>query len=125
MSVSSYRGLKVWQMSLQVAEQIYHLTQGFPRHEAYGLSSQMQRAAVSLPANIAEGHARDSTREFLHHLSIALGSLAELETQILLAERLHYVEQNCSQTIIAQMDEVGKMLRGLQKALKSKLAPSP
>ena len=87
----------------------------------YGLCSQMQRAAVSIPSNIAEGHARNSTKEFLHFLSIALGSIAELETQIILAERLNYIKTEKSMMMQKKLDELGKMIRGLQKSLKAKL----
>ncbi len=86
MGVRSYGELKVWQTGMQLSRQVYQLTRSFPNHEMYGLSGQMQRAAVSAPANIAEGHARNSTKQFLHHLSIARGSLAELETFLILAQ---------------------------------------
>jgi len=121
MSLQSYRELKVWQMGMHLAERTYSLTHGFPKHETYGLCSQMQRAAVSLPSNIAEGHARDSTKEFLHHLSIALGSLAELETQFLLAQKLGYMVPNDTEAIFSETGELGRMLHGLQKSLKAKL----
>jgi four helix bundle protein len=81
----------------------------------------MQRAAVSIPSNIAEGHARESTKEFLRFLSIALGSLAELETQLVLAQRRAYIDREESQAAFRKTDETGKMLRGLQKSLKAKL----
>ena len=84
----------------------------------------MRRAVVSVPANIAEGHARDSTKEFLHHISIALGSLAELETMLTLAENLGYCEAAEIVELLQHTDEEGKMLRGLQKTLKQKL-PNP
>jgi four helix bundle protein len=121
MSISSYQDLKVWQVSMDVVEQIYRLTHNFPKHEVYGLTSQIQRAAVSLPSNIAEGHARDSTKEFLYHVSIALGSLAELETQLILAKRLAYLEKQDLNVVLLKTNETGRMLRGLQKALKAKL----
>lgn len=78
MGISSYRDLKAWQLSMDVVEHVYRLTQGFPKQETYGLTSQIQRAAVSIPSNVAEGHTRDSTKEFLHHLSIALGSAVRI-----------------------------------------------
>ena len=81
----------------------------------------MQRAGVSIPSNIAEGHARDSTKEYLHHLSISLGSLAELETQLILAQRLRYVSETETEILFNQINTLGKMLRGLQKSLKAKL----
>ncbi len=89
--IQSYRDLKVWQRSMALAKELYRLTQAFPREELYGLTCQVRRAAVSVPSNIAEGHARKSTREYLNHISIALGSLAEMETQIVLAAELGYL----------------------------------
>ena len=80
MEIKSYRDLRVWQAGMDLVVRVYRLTQGFPTHELYGLTSQMRRAAVSIPSNIAEGHTRESSKEYLHHLSIAQGSLAELET---------------------------------------------
>ncbi len=124
MSISNYRDLKVWQVAMETAEEVYRLVGSFPKGEKYGLVVQLQRAAVSVPSNIAEGHARDSTKEFLHHISVSLGSLAELETQMMLAQRLSYVEKDKLQAFLVGVDELGKMLRGLQKSLKSKLAPS-
>jgi four helix bundle protein len=121
MSINSYQDLKVWQVSMDLVEQFYLLTQSFPKQEVYGLTSQVQRSAVSLPSNIAEGHARDSTKEFLHHLSITLGSLAELETQLILAERLTYLDRKDLDVLLLKTNETGRMLRGLQKALKAKL----
>jgi four helix bundle protein len=121
MSINSYRDLKVWQFSMDLVEQIYCLTENFPKHEVYQLSSQMQRAAVSIPSNIAEGHARESTKEFLRYLSIALGSLAELETQVILAQRRAYIDKEKLLLTLSKTDETGRMLRGLQKSLKIKL----
>jgi four helix bundle protein len=86
--VRSYRDLTVWQLGMQITEDIYKLTTGFPADERYGLTSQLRRAAASVPANVAEGHARSSTKDFLRHLSIAIGSLAEVTTFLELAERL-------------------------------------
>jgi four helix bundle protein len=123
--VNSYRDLKVWQLSMRLVEEVYVLTGQFPKAEVYGLSSQLQRSAVSVPSNIAEGHARDSTKEYLRFISISLGSLAELETQFYLAQRLNYIAENCLTNILEITSEVGRMLRGLQKSLKDKLAPSP
>ncbi|MES1025536.1 four helix bundle protein [Gloeocapsa sp. BRSZ] len=102
-----------------MAEKVYHLTYQFPRQEIYGLSSQIQRAAVSVPS-IAEGHTRDSTKEYLQFLSIALGSLAELETQLILAAKLSYLSTEDLQITLSKTDEISRMIRGLQKALKAK-----
>jgi four helix bundle protein len=86
--INSFRDLRVWQAGMDLVEQVYRATKGFPRQETFGLAVQMQRAAVSVPSNIAEGHTRAYTREYLHHVAIAHGSLAELQPQLELAVRL-------------------------------------
>jgi four helix bundle protein len=121
MSISSYRQLKVWQIGMDLAEHVYHQTQTFPKYELYGLTSQLRRAAVSVPANIAEGHAQDSTKLYLRHISITMGSLAELETELLLASRLRYLEDGHLQQVLTLADGQGKMLRSLQQSLKRKV----
>ena len=121
MSVTTFKDLKAWQASIAIAKQVYFLTQSFPKHEIYGLSNQIQRAAVSIPSNIAEGSARDSTKDFLRFLSISLGSLAELETQLILAEQLEYIDAVTLRNLLTKTDEIQRMLRGLQKSLKAKL----
>ncbi len=88
MEIASYRDLNVWREGIALTVAVYELTGKFPAHERFGLVSQMRRCAISVPSNIAEGHARLSTRDFLRHLSISLGSLAELETQIYLSQEL-------------------------------------
>ena len=123
MQVNSYRELKVWQLGMQLAKDVYLLTQRFPKHEAYGLSSQLQRAVTSIPANLAEGHARDSTKDFLRHISIAQGSLAETETHLLLAESLDYLQSNGVAVILEKCAEERRMLSGLRRKLKAKLQP--
>src|SRR5882724_917493 len=92
--IQTHRDLKVWQLGMDVAEQVYDLTKAFPDCERFGLISQLRRAAVSVPANIAEGNARSSTKEYLRYLSIAVGSLAEVETFLELALRLAYGDPN-------------------------------
>jgi four helix bundle protein len=121
MSVSSFRDLRVWQLGMEVAEKVYRLTADFPKSEIYGLSSQMRRSAVSIPSNIAEGQGRDSTKEFLHFLAIAFGSICELETQLLLAHRFNYLSDNDLHIILATLISTSKTTRNLQKALKLKL----
>jgi four helix bundle protein len=121
MGVSNYQQLKVWQLGIQLAQSTYALTKTFPKDELYGLTSQMRRAAVSISANVAEGHARDSTKEFLHHISIALGSLAEIETMLILAKSFGYGDPAAIAAILQNGDEEGKMLRGLQKTLRSRI----
>ena len=122
MGIDSYRQLKVWQTGMDLSKAVYVLTRGFPKHEQYGMSGQMRRAAVSIPANIAEGHARDSTRDFLRHLSIAQGSLAELETFLILAPRLDYCEHSRVAELLDKCAEEGRMLNGLQTRLKERIA---
>jgi four helix bundle protein len=117
----NFRGLKVWQLGMQLAEEVYHLSQRFPKHETYGLGSQMQRAAVSVPANIAEGHAIGSTKDFARFLGIAQGSLAELETHLMLAERLKYGNPSQIAPILAKCAEEARMLRGLRKSVRSRI----
>jgi four helix bundle protein len=115
--MAGYRDLKVWQAAMQLAEDVYRLTAQFPKHETYGLASQLQRSAVSLPSNIAEGHGRNSHKEFNHFLGIALGSLAELETQLILAQHLNYLTEEAISPALQNADKIGKMLKGLQKSL--------
>lgn len=112
-----YRDLVVWQKAMDLVVQIYRLSQAFPATEKFALASQIQRAAVSIPSNIAEGHARKSTGAFLNHLSIAAGSLVELETQIMLAARLGFCNEETSQSLLANADEIGHMLTGLKTSL--------
>src|SRR5947207_6169037 len=89
--VSHFRELRVWEGGMDLVEAVYRLSEGFPRTEVYGLTSQVRRAAVSVPSNIAEGHTRASTKEYLNHLSMAQASLAEMETQLEIAQRLNYI----------------------------------
>lgn len=89
--MKSFRELRVWQQSMDLVEAVYMLTQRFPKQEMYGLTRQIQRAAVSVPSKIAEGHTREHLKEYLHHLSIAQASLAEIETQLEIASRLKYL----------------------------------
>jgi four helix bundle protein len=119
-AVQSYRDLVVWQQAMDLAALVYNLTREFPKHEQYGLTSQLCRAAVSVPSNIAEGHARDSTKEFLHHVSFAMGSLAEVETQVLLAERLGYLKPDTTNSTTSKTAELDRRLRSLQQSLKAK-----
>lgn len=117
MSVKSYKDLIVWQRAMDLVEEIYRISKEFPKEEIYGLTNQMRRAAVSIPSNIAEGQARRSTAEFKRFLSISMGSLAELETQILIAQRLNYLPVESMTKIMATHQEVSKMLSALFKKL--------
>jgi four helix bundle protein len=121
-AIKRYDQLRVWQLGMELTRTAYTLSQRLPRHEVYGLTSQIRRAAVSIPANIAEGHARDSRREFLHHLSIARGSLAELETLARLSVELHYLPADEASTLVDQCAEESRMLRSLCDRLKSRVS---
>ena len=90
----THKDLDVWKLGIELVEEIYKITSKFPKNEIYGLISQMRRAAISIPSNISEGAARDSTKEFIQFLYIALGSLSELETQVIIAKKLSYINNN-------------------------------
>lgn len=113
MSVRSYKELLVWQKSMQIVEETYRLVKLLPKEELYALSDQMRRAAVSIPSNIAEGQARNSTKEFVNFLSIARGSAAELETQYMICVRLKYLQQSQTEQVLNWLSEDGKMLNAL------------
>ena len=112
----SYRDLIAWQKAMDLVQELYRATARFPDEERFGLVSQARRAAVSIPSTIAEGHGRRSTGELLHHLSIARGSLCELETQILIAGRLSYLPESECQHLMDRMNELGRVLRGLARS---------
>ena len=113
-TVHSYRDLEVWEKSMALVKELYRITLQLPDDEKYGFTAQMRRAAISIPSNIAEGHARYSTREFIRFISIAHGSIAELETHLLLTK-------DAINPLLVQLDTIGKMLRGLSKSLQNKL----
>jgi four helix bundle protein len=118
MGVRDYRELIVWQKAMDLVTEVYRLTRGFPREELYGLTNQLRRAAVSIPSNIAEGQARQSTAEFRNFLSIAQGSRAEVETQLLIAVRLQYATEEDFQAAASLLTEIQKMLAVLQTRLQ-------
>lgn len=115
-----YSDLQVWQKAMDLVTEIYKTTSTFPGEERFGLSSQARRAAVSIPSNIAEGHGRKATGAYLNHLSIAYGSLMELETQTQIAVRLNFIPEDNASALLRQMDEIGKMLTGLKNSLSEK-----
>ncbi len=119
-TVRSYRDLEVWKKAMDLVVERYRLTGHFPKSEAYGLTSQIQRAAVSVPANIAEGHGRDHLGDYLRSLSMANGSLMELETHLLIADRLSYVRAGHLEPVLAATAELGRMLSGLSRSLKKR-----
>jgi len=115
-----FRKLEVWKKSIELVKEIYFLTNTFPKDENYGLKSQIKRSAISIPSNIAEGCGRDSPKQFQYHLNVALGSICELETQIILSNQLHFSnEENCK-NIIRSINEVSKMVNGLKRSINKK-----
>ena len=117
MSGRDYRDLTVWQKAMDLVEAIYQRTASFPGHEMFGLCGQLRRTAVSVPSNVAEGQGRRSPREFHKFLAIAHGSLCEVQTQILIAERLKYLRSDAAQQLTASCAEVGRLLNGLMRSL--------
>jgi four helix bundle protein len=117
MKVKNYRELIVWQKAMDLVVEVYTISSTFPREEVYGLTSQLRRAAVSVPSNIAEGQGRRTTTDFLRHLSISYGSLREVETQTLIASRLGYLTDRRSQDVLDMAAEVGRLLNGLMTSL--------
>ena len=113
-----YSGLIAWQRALDLTEAVYVGTQSMPKDERFGLTRQLRRAAASIPANIAEGQARKVNAVFRNHASIALGSVAELETHLLLAKRLKFITPESAQCLLAQAAEVGRLVSGLHRSLQ-------
>jgi four helix bundle protein len=121
--IRNYRDLAVWQRGMDIALAVYKATKLFPDDERFGLTSQLRRAATSVPANIAEGHARSSTKDYLRHISISIGSLAEVATFVELAGRLNYGDIDELRKIFEMTTEERRMLRALQKSLRRRLPP--
>ena len=117
--VKSFRDLVVWQKSIKMAILVYKLTQDFPQDELYGLTSQMRRAGVSVASNIAEGHGRNSTKEYLRFLGVSRGSNYELQTQIEIAKSLGFGNDKILTEVESLSHEVGKMVFGIQESLKA------
>lgn len=113
--------LDVWKMSVDMVVRVYDCTKVFPSEEKFGLTSQIRRAAVSIPANIAEGAARQHDKEFIQFLSIAQGSTSELETELLIAQRLGYVEEQIYQNLYEEINTIARMIVGLMNHVKSRL----
>jgi four helix bundle protein len=116
--VRSFKDLVAWQKAMALVTEVYRVSQGFPKEEMFGLMNQSRRAAVSVPSNIAEGHARTSKKEFQYFLSNARGSLAELETQLTIAHQLAYIDKTTITQLVGQLSEVGRILTGLLASLK-------
>jgi four helix bundle protein len=119
MRTRQFRDLLVWQRSMRLAEEIYAVTRTFPKEEMFGLANQLRRAAVSIPSNIAEGQGRETQKSFVLFLTLAQGSLFELETQVELAGNLRMIPPETTATLLQTAAEIGRMLHGLRKAIRS------
>jgi four helix bundle protein len=117
-TLRSYQDLEVWKKSIDLVEKIYRVSKDFPPDERFGLTSQIRRAAVSVPSNIAEGAARFTTGEYLNALSVATGSLAESETQLIVANRLDMLALPTMKELLVESEEISKMLGGLRRSLE-------
>lgn len=115
--MKDFKDLIVWQKAMELVTEVYCLVKRLPKEELFSLSDQIRRAVISIPSNIAEGHGRNSTKEFIQFLAIAKGSKAELETQLLICVKIHYLNNSDIETAINLIKEVGKMLNALQKSL--------
>jgi four helix bundle protein len=117
---NSFRDLDVWKKAIFLAKKMYELTEKFPSREAFGLSNQLRRSAVSVASNIAEGQARNSKKEFLYFLNVSVGSLAEIETQLIIAKEIGYVSEEIQDQFLLITDELTRMVKGLMNHLKGK-----
>lgn len=120
--IRSYRDLVVWQQGMTLAAACYKVTKSFPREEVYGMTSQIRRSAVSIPANIAEGNGRENTGAYIQSLRVAQGSLKELETHVLLAETVELMSKTDSEPLLEACDRIGRLLRALIRSLQDKIS---
>jgi len=124
-AIRTYKDLMVWQKAMQLSVEVYRLTSSFPSHERYGLTAEARKTSRSVPYNIAEGHKRGSTADYIRFLRIAAGSMAELETQLLLADRLGYLKEAPSEGLLTLHAEVERMLDALIRRLRAKISNQP
>jgi len=120
MTLKTHKDLDVWKDSRKLVSVIYELTSKFPKEEVYSLTAQIKRAAITIPSNVAEGAARDSNKEYIHFLFIALGSVAELDTQLIIAKDLNFISDKDFNSTSEKLNIIGKMLSGLIKYRQSK-----
>jgi four helix bundle protein len=119
MSISSYRDLIAWQKAVDIVVDVYKATKGYPSEERFGLALQMRRAVVSIPSNLAEGQGRSTRKDYIHFLHIARGSIQELETQIIVSERLEFISKEIREGLLDRLGEVGRLVNGLIRSLSS------
>lgn len=117
MKTSDFRQLRVWQQAMDIVVDVYAIIRTLPVEERFSLCDQMRRSAISIPSNIAEGQSRNSSKEFIHFLSISRGSIAELQTQLILCDRLGYIEESVVSGLLFRLKDNDKMIRGLMKAI--------
>jgi four helix bundle protein len=120
--IRNYRELIAWQKAIGLVEDVYRASKGFPREETFGLTSQLRRAVISIPSNIAEGQSRKSSKEFLHHLSGAYGSLSEVETQLFIANKLGYMGGETHTELLGASAEIGRLINGLCNSISKRVA---
>ena len=118
--MKSFKELRVWQKGIELVEMVYKITATFPEEEKYGLRTQMRRAAVSIPSNIAEGHLRKTAKDFKQFIAIARGSCAELETQIIISYKLGFIQEDNFSNLSSKIDELSKMLSSFYSKINSK-----
>ena len=118
--MKTHKNLEVWKKSIDFVVSLYQATKSFPSEEKFGLSSQLQRAAVSIPSNIAEGAARNYPKEFIQFLYISLASSAEIETQLIISEKLEYIKTEEYEKLTSELNTIAKMIQGLIKSIKNK-----
>jgi len=119
--MQNYKKLKVWQKAINLSIKVYAITKDFPKEEIYSLTSQIRRCAISIPSNIAEGAGRRASKDFNHFLDISLGSSCELDTQLLISAELNYIKKEVYEEFLLEIDEIQKMINGLQKSNKEKI----
>lgn len=125
MGTRNYRELIAWQKAIDLVESVYRATRTWPREELYGLTNQVRRAVISVPANIAEGQGRSSVKEFMQFVSIANGSLHEVETHLLISHRLGYIDEASCEHLMYHTAEVGRLLNGLMRSFRSPSTTPP
>ncbi len=121
MTIQSFRDLEVWKLAMDLAAECYRVTKAFPKDELFGMTSQIRRSAASIPANIAEGHGREHTKEFLNHLSIARGSLMEVQTHLLLCQRVGLVSETELNQLMPSCERISQMISRLRLSLERRL----
>lgn len=117
----THKDLDVWKLSIEFVTEIYNLTKDFPKEEQFGLTNQIRRASVSIPSNIAEGAGRRSDKEFLQFLYISMGSIQEIDTQLLISLNLNYLTKSEYEILLTKLDQISKMISGLIKFVKERL----